>query len=155
MYVGVDRKGQVREVWPLNSDNPAMDDSARAQVRTWKFRPAAIEGVPAQFDTILTLGFESNIEDAAHVLTNEEARKLAEQVVEPRFNLGVSPKGKEITVRVSVAADGSIRSTSNPNKVDTGLFLAAMNAIRQWKFRPYLREGKPDSFEADITFRPQ
>lgn len=153
LYVGVDRKGQVREVWPLSSDNPAMDDSARAQVRTWKFRPAASEGVPAQFDTILTLGFEASIKDAAHVLTNEEARRLAEKVVEPRLNPGVYPKGKEITVRVLVAADGSIRSTSNPNKLDTGLFLAAMNAIRQWKFRPYLREGNPDSFEADITFR--
>ncbi len=155
LYVGVDRKGQVREVWPLSSDNPAMDDSARTQVRAWKFRPAVIEGIPAQFDTILTLGFESNIKDAVHVLTNVEARKLAEQVVEPRFNPGASSKGKEITVRVSVAADGSIRSTSNPNKVDTGLFLAAMNAVRQWKFRPYLREGKPDSFDADITFRVQ
>ncbi len=153
LYVGVDRKGQVREAWPLNSDNPAMDHSARAQVRTWKFRPAAIEGVPVQFDTILTLGFESMIKDAVHVLTNEEARKLALQVVEPRFKPGVSPKGKEITVRVSITADGRIRSTSNPNNVDTGHFIAAMNAVRQWKFRPYLREGQPDSFEADITFR--
>jgi len=37
LYVGVDRKGQVREVWPLNSDNPTLDDAARVQVRTWKF----------------------------------------------------------------------------------------------------------------------
>ena len=155
LYVGVDRKGQVREVWPLKSDNPAVENSARAQVRTWKFRPAEIEGVPAQFETILTLAFESNIKNAAHVLKNEEARKLAEHVVEPRFTPGIYPEKTEITVRISVAADGSIRSTSNPNKVDTGLFLAAMNAVRQWTFRQYLREGKPDSFEADITFRVQ
>jgi TonB family protein len=155
LYMGVDRKGQVREVWPLNSDNPALDDAARTQVRTWKFKAADLQGVPAQFETILTIPFESSINSAVHVLTNEEARNLAEHVVEPRFVSGTAPKGTEITLRVSVASDGSIRSTSNPNHIDTALFLAGMNAVRQWKFRRYLRDGKPDAFEADITFRVQ
>lgn len=96
-----------------------------------------------QFEAILTIPFESSIKDAVHVLTNEEARNLAEHVVEPRFKPGIAPKGTEITLRVSVAPDGNIRRTSNLNNVDTALFLAGMNAVRQWKFRPYLREGSP------------
>jgi len=155
LYVGVDRKGQVREVWPLNSDNPALNDAARAQVRTWKFKPAAVQGAPVQVESILTIAFESIINDAVHVLTNEEARHLAEHVVEPRFKPGVVSKGTEITLRVSVAPDGIVRRTSNPNNLDSALFLAGVNAARQWKFRPYLREGKPDSFEANLTFRVQ
>ena len=155
LYIGVDRKGQVREVWPLNSDNPALDDAARAQVRSWKFKAADMQGTPAQFETILTIPFETSTDNAVHVLTNEEARNLAEHVVEPRFASGIATKGTEITLRISVAPDGSIRSTSNPNHVDTALFLAGMNAVRQWKFRRYLRDGKPDAFEADITFRVQ
>ncbi len=155
LYMGVDRKGQVREVWPLNSDNPALNDAARTQVKMWKFNAADLRGVPAQFETILIIPFESSINDAVHVLTNEEARNLAEHIVEPRFVSGIAPKGTEITLRVSVASDGNILSTSNPNHVGTALFLAGMNAVRQWKFRPYLPDGKPDAFEADIRFRVQ
>ena len=32
------------------------------------------------------------------------------------------------------------------------LFLAAYKALTQWRFRPYLRDGKPDVYAADITF---
>jgi hypothetical protein len=31
--------------------------------------------------------------------------------------------------------------------------MAAHRAVRQWHFRPYLRDGKPDIFGADIIFR--
>ena len=58
-------------------------------------------------------------------------------------------------MRVFVGPDGIVRKTSNPYNVETALFLAGMNAVRQWKFRPYVREGRPDSFEANVTFRVQ
>lgn len=155
LYVCVDRKGQVREVWPLNSDNPGLDDAARMQIMKWKFKPAVAQGVPVQVETILTFAFNSKLDNAIHVLTNEEARQLATHVVEPQFKPGIAPKGTEFTFRVSVAPDGKILGTSNPNNVGIALFLAGINAVRQWKFRPYLRDGKPDSFNADITFRVQ
>src|ERR1700722_6135295 len=33
------------------------------------------------------------------------------------------------------------------------LFMVAYPALRQWRFRPYLGDGKPDLFGADIIFR--
>ncbi len=153
LYVCADRKGKVREVWPLNSDNAALDDAARAQVMKWKFKPAAVRGVPIQVESILTFPFNSKVENPIHVLTNEEARKLATHVVEAEFKPGMAPKGTVFTLRVSVGADGTILGTSNPNNVSTTLFLAGMNAVRQWKFGPYLRDGKPDAFDAEITFQ--
>jgi hypothetical protein len=40
MYISVDAEGQIREAWPLNSDNAGLEDPARDQVRQWKIKPA-------------------------------------------------------------------------------------------------------------------
>jgi hypothetical protein len=57
MYVSVDRAGQVQEAWPLNSDNADLEGPAREQVRKWRFKPAAISGVPVQIESVLTFAF--------------------------------------------------------------------------------------------------
>ena len=33
------------------------------------------------------------------------------------------------------------------------LFLSAYNAIVKWKFRPYLKEGRPQYFHGKLAFR--
>ncbi len=58
----------------------------------------------------------------------------------------------DFTIRISVDPNGTVTGRGNPNNLDTALFLAASNAVRQWKFGPYLHDGKPDNFDADITF---
>jgi hypothetical protein len=63
--VSVDRQGHVRETWPLNSDNPFPQDQARKVVSQWTFKPFAVNGVPAQMETILTFAFETKIGSAA------------------------------------------------------------------------------------------
>ena len=150
MYVSVDRSGHVRETWPLNSDNPGLDDSAREQVMKWQFKPAKVHDVPVQTETVLTFAFTSKVGNAIPILSDEEARKLAAKLVEPVFPHGTT-KGTEAKVRLSVALDGSVSGIENPYDVPTPLFVATWAALRQWHFRPYVREGKPDVFKADIV----
>lgn len=153
VYTCTDRTGQVREVWPLNSDNAGLDDSVRAQVMKWHFKPAVANGAPVQMESVLTFAFGVSIANPIPVLTNEEARQLATKIVEARTPPGTPPDVKEFTVRISVNANGEIIGTSNPHDLHNPLFFAAMNAARQWKFKPYLRDGKPDNFDAEITFQ--
>ncbi len=152
MYISVDRKGHVREAWPLNSDNPGLDDSAREQVMKWELKPAKMHDVPVQIESVLTLRFNSKIGDPIPILSDEEARKLATKIVEPTFPPG-SAKGTEVKVQIGVGLDGTVNGAGNPYNVPTPLFMAAYGAVRQWHFRPYLRDGKPDLFGADIVFR--
>jgi len=151
VYASADRTGQVREVWPLNSDNPNLDDSVREQVMKWKFKPAVNNGAPVQIETILTFPFQTKLENAYHILDDSEARKLAIRMVEP--NLSSNPSGKEFTVRVFVDPDGKVGNVQNVNGLPTPEFLRCYGAARMWVFRPYMQAGKPDNFEADITFR--
>lgn len=153
VFMCADRTGQVREVWPLSSDNAGLDDSVRAQVAKWHFKPAVANGVPVQMESILTFAFGVSVANPIVVLTNQEARQLATKIVEAETPSGTPPDVKEFTVRISVNAKGEIIGTSNPHDLSNPLFFAAMNAARQWKFKPYMRGGEPDNFDAEITFR--
>lgn len=152
MYVSVDRDGHVREAWPLNSDNAGLEDPAREQVMKWQLRPAVADGTPVQVETILTLAFTTKIGDPIPILSDKEARDLATNIVEPVFPPGTT-KGTEVKVQIGVSLDGTINGAGNPYNVPTTLFMAAYSALKKWHFRPYLRDGKPDLFGADIVFR--
>lgn len=152
IYVSVDRKGQVRETFPLNSDNAGLDDPVRRQVEKWRFKPAVSNGVPVQTEGILTFAFGTKIENPIPVLTDAEARKLATNTVEPHFPSGAAAPGTAVTIRVSLDTDGKLLGVDNPNNVPDALFLPANAALQQWHFRPYIRDGKPDLYKADITF---
>jgi hypothetical protein len=65
IYVCVDRNGQVREIFGLNSDHPIMTDAAREQVLKWRFKPASSDGVPVQVETVLTFAYETTIAPAS------------------------------------------------------------------------------------------
>jgi TonB family protein len=152
IYISVDRSGHVREAWPLNSDNAGLDDAAREQVMKWTFKPAKVKDVPVQIETVLTFAFSSKVGNPVTILSDAEARKLATKIVEPKFPPGTE-KGTEIKVQIGVGLDGSVSGVGNPYDVPTPLFMAAYSAVRQWHFRPYVRDGKPDLFDSDIVFR--
>ncbi len=154
MYVSVDRTGRVREAWPLNSDNAGLDDPAREQVRKWKLKPAVSGGVPVQVDSVLTLAFDTKIANSIPVLSDQQARELASNIVEAVAPSG-TPPGTKFTISVSVDANGKMIGAGNPDNLPSPLFLAAYRALRQWRFRPYVHDGQPDAFQASITFSAQ
>ena len=152
MYVSIDRNGHVREAWPLNSDNAGLEDPAREQVMKWKFKTATAEGLPVQVETVVTLAFNTKIGDPIPILSNEEARKLATHIVEPVFPSGIAPKGTVVRVQIGIELDGTVNGASNIDSAADPLFMAASSAVAQWRFGPYLRNGKPVRFGANIEF---
>lgn len=61
IYVCVDRQGNVRETYGLNSDNAYMTDAARKQLMYWKFKPFSDKGDPVQVESILTFAYRTRI----------------------------------------------------------------------------------------------
>jgi Gram-negative bacterial TonB protein C-terminal len=153
MYVSVDRSGHVRETFPLNSDNSDLNDPVRRQVEKWQFKPAISGGTPVQVESILTFAFSTTIGDAVTILSDADARQLASYTVEPQIMPGTAAIGTLFTVRVLVSADGKSITVVNPNNLPSALFLASYGALQKWQFKPYIKDGKPDLFWADITFQ--
>jgi hypothetical protein len=147
-YVSADRSGQVREVWPLTPGNPELVRAAREQVLQWHFKPY-VNGIPMQMESVLTLPFNAKQGPPIPVLTNAEVRKLATRIVEPR--LSKQAGAAHFVLRAVVDEQGKLLEVRNPNQVKAGLFKAGEAALRQWQFRPYVHDGHPDRFYADIN----
>jgi outer membrane biosynthesis protein TonB len=152
VYVSVDRSGHVREVWPLASNNPELNETTREQLLHWQYKPYN-NGGPSQMEAVLTFAFTTRIENPIAVLSDAEARKLAAHVVEAVVPAGKVRKGTKFALRISVDEAGRVQAVQNQNKVAPALYTAGVAALKQWRFRPYMNNGKPDRFYADITFQ--
>jgi outer membrane biosynthesis protein TonB len=152
VYVSVDRAGQVREVWPLASNNPELNEAVREQLLRWQYKPYN-NGGPSQMEAVLTFAFSTRIENPIPVLNDAEAHKLATRVVEAVVPAGKARKGTKFALRISVDEAGRVQAVQNQNKVAPALYTAGAAALKQWRFRPYMNNGKPDRFYADITFQ--
>lgn len=148
VFVSVDKLGQVREVWPLASDNPELNETARDQVMHWRFQPYT-NGVPMQMESVLTFAFDAMQGAPIPLLSNAEARTLAAHVVEPRLKKGTSP----FTLRIRVDKHGKLVRVLNPKNAPPEVYKAGEKALQQWKFRPYVHDGKADLFDSDIDFK--
>lgn len=151
LYVSVDKTGHVREAWPFHSDNPELTHAACTQLRQWQFKPY-VNGETMQMESVLTLAFEAKQGPPIPVLSNAEARKLATHVLEPRVKPGAVARGTRFTLRAVVDEQGKLLDVRNLTKVKPALFQAGNRALRQWRFRPYVKNGAPDRFYADISF---
>lgn len=151
LYISTDSSGHVREAWPVASDNPQMTEAAREQLLHWQYKPY-MNPAPSQMEAVLTFAFNTSIENPIPVLTNAQARKLAIRVVQPVIAPGKS-RQKSFTLRISVDESGQVQAVQNPNAVPPALYQAGSAALKKWRFRPYLNQGKPDRFYADITFQ--
>jgi hypothetical protein len=153
VYISVDRAGNVREVWPEGCDNPALQGPLCDAVKKWHLKPAVANNVPVQIESLMGFGFQVGSDSAKTppLLTDKEARKLAKNIVEPRFPPD-SGHGGEIIARISVDDTGKLIGLENTNHLPTPVLLAIHSALQQWKFRPYVKDGKPQEFHADIAF---
>jgi hypothetical protein len=152
VYVSADKLGRVREVWPIASDNAELTPAALQQLMQWRFQPY-VNGVPMQMESILSFAFNAAKGAPIPLLSNTEARKLATHTVEPRVARGKTKLGTTFTLRIRVDEHGKLVRVLNPKSVAPELYQAGEKALEQWRFRPYIRNGKPDLFDADIEFK--
>jgi hypothetical protein len=105
VYVSVDRSGRVREVWPLVSNNPELNEPVREQLLRWQYKPYN-NGGPLQMEAVLTFAFATRIENPVPVLSDAQARKLATRMVEAVVPPGKARKGTRYSLRISVDEGG-------------------------------------------------
>jgi outer membrane biosynthesis protein TonB len=152
VYISVDRGGHVREIWPLTSDNPEIISALQSQLKHWQFKPY-VNGVPMQMEAVFAFAFTSQQGLPIPLLNNAEARKLAKHTVEPKVAPSGATQGSTFSVRVRVDEEGKTLAVVNIRKVKPSLYDAAVKALKQWEFNPYVKDGKPDRFDADLIFK--
>ena len=161
LYVCLDRQGHIRETYELNSSNPGLSDVVRDQVMKWRFKTAANHGVPVQVESILTFAFDTSIENPIPVLDEPEGSKYILQRVEPNWPAGFAPAGTPVVVTIGVAENGDSKGLvfakwdePDPQTILRKLALIERplgQALKKWKFQPYICNGKATEYQVKVT----
>jgi hypothetical protein len=164
LYVCLDRGGHVREIYELNSSNPGLSDVARDQVTKWQFKAAPNQGTPVQVESILTFAFNTAIANPIPILDEEEGLKLLLHRVEPSWPAGFAPVGTPVIVTLGVRENGECYGVVFITSDDANKALVMkpeklsmienplQSALKQWRFQPYIRDGKATEFQVRVTF---
>lgn len=148
-------EGDVVEAKALHG-HPLLKQAAVDAIKQWKYEPFIVKGEkkPVQFTVIVNFRLPSKSEDKPIVLSAQQHPKLIKKV-NPKYppealKAGVSGKvvieattNKEGDITDAVVIDG--HPLLNP---------AALDAVRQWKYEPYLIKGvkKPVKFTVVMNF---
>ena len=81
-----------------------------------------------------------------YVRVRLHVKQQADALMVPQTALGSSQLGKYVYV---VGADGKVASVRLVEG-NAALSRAAMDAVRQWRYRPYVRNGKTQAFQTVV-----
>lgn len=171
----VSETGDVESVEEVSGD-PILVRAAMDAVKNWKFRPFIKNGKPEKVSTKLTFtfAFPQAIRDAKEPKTEGNADAAASPAgaevpkrarvpagvtmgliihkVQPVYPSTARKAGIQGTVilRAVIDKDGKIanlRLVSGPD----ALVQAAIEAVRQWRYKPYMLLGEPVEVDTEIA----
>jgi len=123
------------------------------------YEPLVIDGEPREAVFTVTLRFDLD-EEEKKGLQKEPAE--ASGTVEPRVIKKVNPVYPEEARKAGIEGTVLLEATTNEKgdvvkvqvlKSVPQLDQAAIDALRQWKYAPYLVEGKPTGIVFTVTIR--
>ena len=147
----INEQGKAESVVLVHSMNPELDAAATAAVSHWKFLPAKRQGTPVSSQVSIDVVFTS---PHPYTLINGIDR-LGVGVTPPRAISTPNPKYTDaarnakvhgtVVLGLVVNAEGLPERIRIYRSLDPGLDQAAVDAVKQFKFEPAMRSGKPVS----------
>jgi len=91
-------------------------------------------------------------ESPAHDMNSAVAPGEPVSVVNPKYPKKAHKQNVEgpVTLHVTIATDGSVKAAAIVSG-DSRLTDAAIDAVRQWRFRPFTTDGKPVEGQREVT----
>jgi TonB family protein len=172
MYVSADRNGQIREAYPLNSDNAGLQGAARDQLLKAQLKSAVVGGQPVQTEAALTFEFSTSLENNSVALNSTP--ESAPEASDPTKPITVSPMianslrlkmfapvypqdlkmkrvGGKVELTAIIGKQGQVISVSPLNSPNEELTRAAIASVQKWVYKPYLLNGVPVEIRTVIT----
>lgn len=176
LVVRIDREGGVTDV-TFVSGHPLLVQAAMDAVKQWKYRPYLLNGTPMEVETTVHLSFEPT--GGGAVIESEAARTDLSRTIyattpgpgdpkRARISQGVAtallvdkvqpeypPHAREQHIQGNVLLHVIIGNEGNVENVQliTGhplLAPAAIDAVRQWRYKPYLLNGQAVEIDTQV-----
>jgi TonB family protein len=168
----INKDGEVRDV-RLVSGHPMLSPAAIEAVKQWRYRPYISDDEPVEVETVVRVGFrmaDGPEIDAPRRLQQSSAppegipqlvrvsagimQGLLEHKVDPEYPADAKEKHTEGTVVLNVDIDDE----GNVGRVElvSGhpmLAPSAMDAVLEWRYRPFVLNGKAVPVETTIEVK--
>jgi TonB family protein len=171
MYVSMDREGNIREAYPLNSDNTGLQDAARDQLLKVRIKPAVVNGQPVQTEAALTFEFSTSLGGGPGSAATESslasnpgpakpivvspaiANALRVKMFAPIYpqDLKLKRVGGTVALTAIIGKQGQVVSLTPLSSSNDELTSAAITAVQKWTYKPYLLNGAPVEIQTVIT----
>lgn len=153
----VETDGTVSAIRVTTPLDPDLDAAAVAALNQWRFKPALKDGkaVRASIDVEMTFTMRGPGPrlDSAEVKAGPGVR-MPRLLKEVKPSYPVSKRGSGIqgmvTLDCIVLADGTVGEVRVARGIDPDLDLEAIRAMRQWRFTPGERDGKPVPVQVSV-----
>jgi TonB family protein len=146
LEASVDANGKATVLRIVKGLGYGLDERAIGSVIDWKFAPAVRNGLPTTAVTEVDVDFKLPTEPPFRLSRASNVRPpTVISRVEPKY----SDEAREahlsgtVVLEVIVRADGSVDVVRVVRGLGLGLDESAIDALKQWKFRPGLRNDKP------------
>jgi len=164
-----DIQGRVSQVMVYSSKEFSLVQAAMDAVKQWVYEPLIIDGKPreAVFTTQVRFKLQQQELEKAEVAGGivVGVLKLEDPADAPGLIKKVSPvypdEAKKalvqgiVVLQVTTDEEGNVAKVKVLRSESSQLSQASVDAVKQWKYERYLREGNPVSvaFQVTITFR--
>jgi TonB family protein len=153
-----DEKGEVTaaKVVPSENPQPLLEEAALAAVRQWKYEPFLKDGkaVGVTFHVTMNFSLHKDKEAGLTLGASKERPKILKKV-NPEYPEEAAKQGIEGVVVIEATSNekGDVVSarvlpSENPQPL---LEEAALAAIRQWKYEPFMVKGKAVAVNFTVT----
>jgi len=161
--------GTVGEVRVTKALDPGLDQEAIKAVKQWRFKPGTKDGKPVPVLVTLELTFTLRDKPAQPLFpvrplapgdAGSKGQPEAARAYRPGYGVSVpvlikevkpkyTPEAKKakiqgvVTLEGVVNTDGTIGDVEVTTSLDAGLDQEAIKAVKQWRFEPGTKDGKP------------
>jgi len=171
--VRVNSLGVVEEVVRIGGP-PTLAPTAIAAIKQWKYMPYVRDGEPISVVTTVQLNFSLEANESSGVVVEPRASEdssppriplprrirvssgVSQRLLEKKTAPEYPPDVRDAQIQGRVVLHAVIDKEGNVSTLElisgpSALARAAMEAVRQWKYRPYLLNGQ--AIEVDTTIQ--
>jgi TonB family protein len=158
--------GSVRETRVLQPLDPSLDGEAEKALKGWRFKPGTKDGVAVPVAVEVEMSFALRDLgprlDSPDVFIPGQQGVTAPKVVQeatPSYTTEAREAGIQgkVTIEAVVLTNGRVGDARVKNSLGHGLDAESIKTLRQWRFEPGTKDGRPVptkiTLEMDFTLK--
>jgi TonB family protein len=153
----IDHTGAVRDIKVLKGLPHGLSEAAIDAVKRWVFKPGTVNGEAVDVVFNLTINFRLESDDAPLRVGGDVRAPVLIEKVEPSYTEEARKARISgiVIVEAVIGRDGLVKNVHVLKPLPFGLDQAAVDAVKQWTFKPGTLEGKPVDvlFNLTVNFR--